>query len=221
MSNKIIIIGGIGTAVNIAEQIQDAKEKFDFKDEFIGYAFDDESFNGEINGYPILSNSYNVYEKYKDQKDVKFIYQLYRPDKLEERTALLNTFNIPLERFYTFVHPLATVAKSAKLGFGNAIHANCVINVNSKIGNHNTLNSNCLIGHDTTIGNNNFFAAHSCVGSNIKIEDYVFVGLNAALNNFIKVESNVMIGMGSNVIKSIESNQLVLGNPAKFIRKLK
>ena len=219
-STKLIIIGGIGTAVNIAEQMQDAIDKFDFKDEFLGFAFDNEYFGDEINGYPLLCKTYEAYEKYKKYSDVKFIYQLYRPDKLVERTELLKSFNIPNERFYNFIHPLATVAKSAKIGFGNAIHANCVINSNTVIGNHNTFNSGCLIGHDTLLKDNNFFAAQSCIGSNVVIDDCVFVGLNAAVNNMITLKSNIMIGMGSNVIKSLEANQLVLGNPAKFIKAI-
>lgn len=218
--NKLIIIGGIGTAVNIAEQMQDAIDKYGLKDEFLGFAFDNESFGDQINGYPLLCKSYEVYEKYGKYDDVKFIYQLYRPDLLKERSELLYSFNIPEKKFYNFIHPLATVAKSAEIGYGNAIHANCVVNSNVKIGNHNTFNSGNLIGHDTTLGNNNFFAAQSCIGSNVNIGNCVFVGLNAAVNNMITIGDNNMIGMSSNVIKSLEPNQVVFGNPAKHIKNM-
>lgn len=217
---KLIIIGGIGTAVNIAEQMQDAIDKYGLQDEFLGFAFDNESFGKEINGYPLLCKTYDAYRLYGKHDDVKFIYQLYRPDKILERSKLLESFQIPIHKFYNFIHPTATISRSAKIGFGNAIHAGCVINSNAILGNHNTLNSNCLIGHDTSLGNNNFFAAHSCIGSNTKIKDCVFVGLNAAVNNMITVESNVMIGMGSNVIKDVDGDQLLLGNPAKFVKKM-
>ncbi len=70
------------------------------------------------------------------------------------------------------------------------------------------------------IGNHNFFAAHALIGSNLKMGDFVFMGLNTAVNNMIEIKDNVMIGMGSNVIKSLDANQLVLGNPAKFIKNI-
>ena len=217
---KLVIIGGIGTAVNIAEQMKDAIDKWGLKDEFLGFAFDNPDFGPEINGYPLLCKSTEVWERYGKYDDVRFIYQLYRPDKLVERTQLLHSFNIPTERFYNFIHPLATVARSARLGFGNAVHANCVINSNAVLGHHNTLNSGALIGHDTTLGNNNFFAAQSMIGSNVKLGNCIFVGLNAAVNNQIELKDNIMVGMGSHVIKSLEGNQVVIGSPAKFVKNI-
>ncbi|WP_299675074.1 hypothetical protein [uncultured Tenacibaculum sp.] len=220
MGKKIIIIGGIGTAVNIAEQIQDAVDNYNYEDEFIGFAFDDESFGKEINGFPVLSKTREVYEKYEKYDDVFFIYQLYRPDKLMERASWLPQFKIPLERYGNFIHPSVTVCRSFKMGYGNVIQAGSVISSNTIMGNHNTFNSMCLFGHDTVMGNHNFFAAHSLIGSNIKMGSYIFMGLNSSLNNKIEVGDNIMVAMGSNVIKSIQDNQVVMGNPAKFAKNL-
>lgn len=217
---KVIILGGIGTAVNIAEQMQDATDKFGAKDEFLGFAFDNEDYGDEINGFPLLCKTREAFDKYKKYNDVFFMYQLYRPDKLKERSGWLPEFKIPTERYYNFIHPTATVCRSAKMGHGNAIQAGTVVGSNTVMGNHNTFNSMCLFGHDTKIGNHNFFAAHALIGSNVKMGDFVFMGLNTAVNNMIEIKDNIMIGMGSNVIKSLESDQLVLGNPAKFIKAL-
>ena len=220
MGKKIIIIGGIGTAVNIAEQIQDAVDNYNYEDEFIGFAFDDESYGKEINGFPVLSKTRDVYGKYEKYKDVVFIYQLYRPDKLKERASWIPQFKIPLERYGNFIHPTVTVCRSFKMGYGNVIQAGCVISSNTVMGNHNTFNSMCLFGHDTVMGNHNFFAAHSLIASNIEMGNYIFMGLNSSLNNKITIGSNVMIGMGSNVIRNISENKLVIGNPGKEIKSL-
>lgn len=218
--SKVIILGGIGTAVNIAEQLQDAIDKYDFKDEFLGFAFDNEEFGDTINGFPLLCKTRDAFNLYGKYDDVLFMYQLYRPDKLKERSEWLPQFEIPTERYYNFIHPTATVCRSAKMGYGNAIQAGTVIGSNAILGNHNTFNSMCLLGHDSKIGDHNFFAAHSLIGSNLKMGNYVFMGLNTAVNNMIEIGDNVMIGMGSNVIRSLEENQLVLGNPAKFIKNI-
>lgn len=217
---KVIIIGGKGTAVNIAEQLYDAIERYGLKAEFMGFAFDDESLGDSINNFPVLCKTYDVKEKYGKYDDVKFIYQLYRPDKLRERTDLLNSFEIPLEKFYTFIHPTTYMARSAKVGYGTVLYSNCVINSNAVIGHHNTFNSGCLIGHDTKIGNNNFFAAQALIGSNTVIKNYVFVGLNATVNNMITLEDNIMVGMGSCVVKSVEGDQIIVGNPARKIKDM-
>lgn len=85
-NKKIVMLGGIGTAVNIAEQIQHARDNFNFKDEFLGFAFDDESFGNEINGFPILGKTRSIWDKLGAYSDIYFMYQLYRPDKIKERS---------------------------------------------------------------------------------------------------------------------------------------
>lgn len=211
---KIIIIGGKGSAVVIAEQIFDAQIK-DGSVEFLGFAFDDIQYGAEINGFPILAKTYEVYEKYKKYNDVKFIYQLYRPDLMRERIELLESYKIPLSRYATFIHPSCVISRSANIGFGCSILANSVVNAGAVIGNHNTLQSNVLIGHDTELGDYNFIAAHNVVGSNISVGQGNFVGLNSSFNNYINIGNYCFIGMASNVLKSIDSNTKVYGNPAK------
>jgi sugar O-acyltransferase (sialic acid O-acetyltransferase NeuD family) len=218
MSDKIVIIGGKGTAVVIADQIIDAKERFGAKVELLGFAFDDLSNGDTINGLPILCGTKEAYSKYEKYDDVFFIYQLYRFDLLKERIKLRESLSIPINRYYTFVHPSAYVAKSATIGYANIILAHNTINANARLGNFNTVNSGGLIGHDTVIGNNNFVAGHACIGSGLKIGNGNFVGLNASLKNMITVGDYNIIGMASNVVKSIDSNLVLVGNPAKPVK---
>lgn len=172
---KIVIIGGKGTAIVIADQIYDAHVRYGMDVEVIGLALDDHTMGNEIHGYPILCGIKEVYEKYKNDEDVKFIFSLYRNDQIRERTKLLYDLNIPAEKWCNFIHPSALVARSAKIGYGNVILANCVINAGTTIGNFNTLNSGTLLGHDITVGNNNFFAAQVTVGSLLEIGDMNFL----------------------------------------------
>ena len=216
---KIIIIGGKGTPVVIAEQILNAVDKYSIKFELLGFAFDDESFGDEINGIPILDKTYNVYDRYKQFEDVYFIFSLYRSDIIEERIKLRESFQIPIEKYVTFIHPLATVARSAQIGYGNIILANVVINPNVKMGNFNTFNSNSLVGHDTVMGDNNFVAGHSVIGSNLKIGNGNFFGLNSSSKNFIKIDDYNIIGMAANLVKDVQSKQIMIGNPANPLFK--
>jgi sugar O-acyltransferase (sialic acid O-acetyltransferase NeuD family) len=218
--NKILMIGGRGTAILIADQIYDASQRYGIKIEVIGFALDDQSYGGKINGYPILCGVKNALDKYGKYNDIKFIYQLYRPDVLEERVNLLESLLIPPEKFATFIHPSVIVARSVKMGYGNVILANSVVNNNVVLGNCNTINSLCLLGHDSIIGTNNYFAAHISLGSGVTIGDKNFVGLNASIRNGITIKNNCIIGMASNVVKSLDSYKVVYGNPAREKEKL-
>lgn len=216
---KIIIIGGKGTAIVIAEQIQDAIDRFNYQGKILGFAFDDITENREINGWPILCGTNEVYAKYGFDSNIYFIFALYRSDLIKERTILRESYGIPSNRFLTFVHPSALITKSVKLGNGCIILANCILNSNAVLGDFCYLMSGVLIGHDTILGNNNFIAAHSCIGSGLEIGNLNFIGLSSNIRNFTKVGNNNIIGMGSNVINNIENNSVVIGNPGKILKK--
>ena len=217
---KVVLIGGRGTAIVIADQIYDANKRFGVDIEVIGLALDDRSCGDNINGYPILCDIKEVYGKYKQYEDVKFIYQLYRPDVMRERVQILTDLKIPAEKFCNFIHPSVMLAKSAKMGFGNVLLANVVLNCNAVIGNFNTVNSGTLLGHDIVIGNNNYFAGQVCVGSGLTIGNENFIGLNSSIRNGINIGNNNIVGMSSNITKNIGNDSVLYGNPAVVKPKL-
>lgn len=217
---KIVIIGGRGTAIVVADQIFDASQRFGMDVEVIGLALDDHSCGNSINGYPILCDIKNVYSQYAGYDDVKFIYQLYRPDVMRDRTQLLLDLQIPLNKFCNFIHPSVMLAKSAEMGYGNVLLANVVVNCNAVLGNFNTVNSGALLGHDITVGNNNYFAGQVCVGSGLSIGNENFIGLNSSIRNGITIGNNNVVGMSSNITKDVSNNNVLYGNPAIIKPKL-
>ncbi len=212
---KVVIIGGRGTAINIADQMVDAHDRFGMDIEVLGLALDDRSGGDSICGYPILCGIRELHGLYGKYEDVRYVYSLYRNDVIHERTEILYSLKIPVEKFCNFVHPTAMVARSSKMGYGNILMANVVLNCNTSLGNFNTVNSGTLLGHDTRIGNNNFFAGHVCVGSLITIGNENFFGLNSSLRGNLSYGSNNLIGMGAVVTKGITDNVIAYGNPAR------
>ena len=211
---KVVLIGGRGTAIVIADQIFDAHQRYGMDIEVLGLALDDHSGGDDISGYPILCDIKDAYAKYEKYEDVKFIYQLYRPDVMRERTQILYDLNIPVEKFCNFIHPSVMFARTAKIGYGNVLLANAVVNCNAVIGNFNTVNSGTLLGHDITIGNNNYFAGQVCVGSGLSIGNENFIGLNTSIRNGITIGNNNVVGMASNITKDVSDNNVLYGNPA-------
>lgn len=77
------------------------------------------------------------------------------------------------------------------------------------------LGVNTSIGHDDCIGENTVTAANASIGGYATIGNNVYIGLGASVKNRISVGDNVYICMGSNVIRDVEENIKVFGNPAK------
>lgn len=213
--NKVIIIGGEGTATNIAEAIIDANQNYDYPLTFIGFANDKINVT-KINGHPIVCKINDLKTFISKDKDMKIIFALYKPMFIKKRSELLAELNIPFDRFINFIHPLSYISPSTQIGFGNVVLPNCNVLSNTKIENFNIFNCNCTIEHDTKIHSNNFIAAGTTIGASVIIKDFNFIGLNSTIKEDLIIPSNTFIGMGSNVLKSpINSNEIWYGNPAQ------
>lgn len=211
---KVIIIGGKGAAVSIAEMIDDAHNRFGMNIEVLGFAFDDPKYKEGINGWPVLCGTREAYSKYKDDPTVFFVFAIYLASLIKERAALRDSYGIPRERYLTFVHPSSYVAKSAILGAGCIIAVNCIIDSNVVIGDFNMLRSNVHINHDATIDTCNYLGPSSVIGSASTIGKANFTGINSSVRPGRTIGDNNFIAMAANVVKDIGDNQLAIGNPA-------
>lgn len=221
MNKKVILIGGKGSCVDIAEEIQDAHDRYGMDVEVLGFAFDDPAYSKGINGLPVLCGTKEAWTRFKDDENVYFVFGMFRYDIARERFALRDSYGIPVDRYFTFVHPTAYVSRSAVIGQGCIVMANATIKNNVVMGSCNFVNSNVNIDHDCKIGNDNFFAAHTCLGSAITVGCRNFFGLNSSVRTPSVIGDYNRIGMCANVLNSIGHDLVMIGNPAKpLIKKI-
>jgi sugar O-acyltransferase (sialic acid O-acetyltransferase NeuD family) len=216
--NKVYIIGAEGTARNIIEQINDAREKHDMDIGLSGILIDSIEKGKMISGIPVIGGLKEI-PSLLSIKESRFIFALYKPEKMKERHEFLLSFEIPIERFVNFIHPLAFVSASVRIGTGNVILSNTTVQSEGAIGNYNIINSNVTIEHEIIIGDANFIAAGSIIGSKVKIENHCFIGLNSSVRENTVLGDNVFVGMHSLVLRDL-SNCKVVGVPAiEFVKK--
>ena len=72
-----------------------------------------------------------------------------------------------------------------------------------------------LLAHDASIHRK---LGYSKIGK-VKIGDYSFIGARALIMPGVTIGKNAIVAAGSVVVKSVEENTVVGGNPAKFIMK--
>ena len=90
---------------------------------------------------------------------------------------------------------------------------------NTIIGKGTKIDHHCHIGHNVKIGKNCLITAMALIGGSSTIGDNVWIGPNSTILDHITIGDNVYIGAQTNVIKSVEDNVVVVGNPARVIRK--
>lgn len=121
--------------------------------------------------------------------------------------------------FPNLVHNKVVKDNSIYLGQGNIITAGCVLTVDIKIGNYNIFNLNTTVGHDTIIGDCNVFNPGSNISGSLNVGNSNLFGTNSTVLQGLKVGNNSIIGASSLVNRHVEDNSVVVGVPAKEIKK--
>lgn len=118
------------------------------------------------------------------------------------------------------IDPLANIKDIAILGEGNILQDYSHISPSGvSIGDNNVFMTFCRIAHDCKVGNSCVFTSTTNVSGEVIVEDRVYVGTGAKIRDKIQLKHDSIIGMGSVVTKTVEEYSVVVGSPAKEIRK--
>ena len=212
---RIAIIGGLGNGTVIASTIEDCR-KAGQPIEVAGFLNDADI--KEIQGYPVLGGIRNGDWKNLPQ-DIMFIYALTTIKKAHERYELLKDLEIPVERFGSVVHPTAVVSEKVEIGLGVAVMPMALVSPGVRVGNHSHLFAQTFVGHDSTIGEFAFLSANSHTGGNVTVRNGAHIGIMSTSIEHLTIGEFSIVGAGSVVLKDVPDHSIVVGNPARVIRK--
>ena len=132
----------------------------------------------------------------------------------------LEHFGIDATQYGSTVHSSAVICNGIQLEGAVNIGPMSVVAQYAKLGKFVTLNRNVSIGHHTEVGEYTSIAPGCNLGGLSKIGKNVVIGIGSTLFDQIEIGDNVIIGGGSVVTKSVPSNTLVYGVPAKVVKTL-
>lgn len=113
-----------------------------------------------------------------------------------------------------------TIGENSYIGWNSTIEAASDCEV--KIGNNCSISHNVRIYTQSNFSQQNFDLSTKRMKKkgNVTIGNGVWIGVNVVINPGIKIDDNVVIGANSVVTKNVESNNIVGGIPARFIKKI-
>lgn len=85
----------------------------------------------------------------------------------------------------------------------------------TKIGYGSKIDNLVHIGHNVRVGKNVFIAAQSSIGGSSKIGDNVEIWMGVKVKDGSRIANRCQIGLGSIIIKDVEENKRVFGNPGR------
>jgi len=122
------------------------------------------------------------------------------------------------------IKPLDVISKNSYfedkklIGKGVQLFPNSIIQSSAIVGDYCIFNTGSILEHDCEVGNGVHLMPGAVVGGNAIIGDYVTIGLNATVLPKVIIEEGAYIGAGAVVNKNIKKNEVVAGNPAKFLK---
>jgi acetyltransferase EpsM len=172
-----------------------------------------ENIGKKINGIEIVCLLDDIL-KYFDSSSVKAIIAYGDNYKKKEIANYLESKNFS---FATILNPNIYKSSFVEIGEGTIINANVTIMPNTKIGSHVIIHSGSVIEHDNIIGDYVNIAPGVVTAGQVRIGEGSYVYTNACIVPKVTIGKWSIVGAGSVVLKDVENNVIVAGNPAKII----
>lgn len=212
MKPNIILIGG-GNQAHYTIDIIEKENKYNISG-IIDSIHDVGSYRfgyqilGRIEDLQDIVNKYNVEGGLISIGDNWSRYKVYN--------QIINI--IPDFYFINAIHPSVCIGNNVAMGKGIVAMAGVIFNPKSSIGNFTFFATGAQVEHDCIISDFASISAGSITGGYVKIGKYSALTLGVIVLDRLEIGENTVVGAGSLVLKSLPSNVLAYGNPAKIIR---
>lgn len=181
------------------------------------YHYNDER-TGEIDhGYTILGSFDDILAH-----DIKGKYFLLTMGDMNIRKSLFEKITSLGGIVPSLIHPTAEISQFANVSNnGVIIDSQSVIQSDCVIEDGVFICSQSMVCHQTTIEPYVFIAPQALIGARLRIKTFAFIGQKATLisTKVKEIGHHATVGAGAVVTKPVEDNVIVVGNPARPLKK--
>jgi sugar O-acyltransferase (sialic acid O-acetyltransferase NeuD family) len=209
---KNLIVYGAGEFGSLVANVISYLDEY----KICAYGDDEKSIKDSlIDDVPILNK--NKLLKFAQKNSIKFaISSIGNNFARAEKYNLLKKAGFEM---ISIVHPQALIDTNVNYGENVIIEMGTAIHTHSTIGNNVFLGGDALIGHHNKIGNHVLVGGNVSFGGSVVVEDYVSIGVGASIKPGVILGEGSVIGVGAAVIKDVDPGSIVVGVPAKPIKK--
>ncbi|MCA9903559.1 MAG: acetyltransferase [Anaerolineae bacterium] len=119
-------------------------------------------------------------------------------------------------RWVNALHPHAILARSARLGVGDAILTAAVVNADTEIGDHVIINTGATVDHDCRLSSFAHIGPGAHLAGGVVVGRGVLIGIGASVAPGCVIGDWAIIGAGATVIHDIPDRVVATGTPARW-----
>ena len=214
---NIIILGTGGNCIDILEIINDINRASEGpKYRCVGFLDDNQgNWGNTLYGIEVLGPLSSA----PRFSDALFVNGIGSPFNFWKKEVIISKANVPIRKFETIIHPSARISESSVICLGTMIFPNVTVASEALIGNHVIILPNSVINHDDIIGDYTCITSGVNISGGVIIEKSCYIGTGTSIKSDIIIGRNSLIGMGSIVIRDVPENTVVVGNPARYLRR--
>lgn len=122
-------------------------------------------------------------------------------------------------RVVGFVHPTAVIGGGADLDASVQVLAGAIINPGGRLGRDVIVNTGAIVEHDARIGEGVHLAPGAAIAGQVTLGARAQVGMHATILQGLTVGEGAVVGAGAVVVRDVEPNTLVMGVPARTVKR--
>lgn len=211
----------VGNPCKVIRQINDKDREY-----INSLILDDETKDSKYkqeNGYIYSAKDEAIFNIVKDTVHYVEILNKLSNSEIQRRRDFLRTFVAKLDEGAMINSPFyMEFANHLEMGVNSFINYDCIMLNNAMV----KLGDNVLVGPKVS-----FYTAMHPIDAKqreqwlvyakpITVEDNVWIGGSATILGGVTIGKNAVVGAGAVVTKDVEPNTIVVGNPARVLRKI-
>ena len=211
----------VGNPCKVIRQINDKDREY-----INSLILDDETKDSKYkqeNGYIYSAKDEAIFNIVKDTVHYVEILNKLSNSEIQRRRDFLRTFVAKLDEGAMINNPFyMEFANHLEMGVNSFINYDCIMLNNAMV----KLGDNVLVGPKVS-----FYTAMHPIDAKqreqwlvyakpITVEDNVWIGGSATILGGVTIGKNAIVGAGAVVTKDVEPNTIVVGNPARVLRKI-